>query len=403
MKCDRFFGEICLFAFAGTILFSHTAFAESIAEQNVQSRETGLEPNAVPGWESYPSRVVIMAHAGGAYAAPENTLASFRRAREAGANGLETDVRMTKDRCLVLHHDDSIELTSDGEGKISEMTLEELKALDFGAWFSPEYEGERIPTLEECLEEAEELGFEVVNLELKAVSSNPADGEISEDNQIYVQETADAVLQSGFADHVMVTSFDRVLLKAMKEYAPDIPAGIVTIPDMTFLSMFDLTQFIPADKPLQDFEADDVKHFPEMLLSILKGFGANGGTPEETLLELVHGIAAATPPGTTYNELIELLAEEADVAAYVKNLDFPTDYVICHYDSLSEELMEEMHKENIQVMAWTPDKEYDLKKVLALFPDGVVTNRPETAVEILTKSEAELESKAESTETNTGQ
>jgi len=389
MKLDSIIGKILLAAFAGTVLFSHTAFAESDAPQNDQVHQTESEPETAPGEGLSPSRVVIMAHAGGAYAAPENTLAAFRRAREAGATGLEMDVRMTKDRCLVLHHDDSINSTSNGEGKISDMTLEELKTFDFGSWFSPEFEGERIPTLEECLEEAEELGFEVVNLELKAVASNPADGEISEDNRVYVQETADTILQSGFADHVIVTSFDRVLLKAIKEYAPDIPAGIITIPDMTFLTMVDLTQLIPADKPLQDFEAEDVKNFPEMLLTILKGFGAQGGTPEETLLELVHGVAAAVPPGTSYNELKGMLAEETDLAAFMDKLVFPTEYLICHYNTLTEELLEEMHNEDIRVFAWTPDKEYDLKKVLALSPDGVVTNHPETALEIMNLSGAE--------------
>ena len=117
-------------------------------------------------------KTMIQAHAGASQLAPENTLAAFRAAKAAGADGFETDVRMTKDQCLVINHDDSIDLTSDGQGNISDMTLAELKQLDFGAWFGPEFEGERILTLEECLSAAKDLDFEIVNLELKPVVIN---------------------------------------------------------------------------------------------------------------------------------------------------------------------------------------------------------------------------------------
>ena len=92
---------------------------------------------------------VIQAHAGASSIAPENTLSAFLAAKEAGVDGIETDVRMTKDRQLVLRHDDAIDTTSNGHGNISDMTLEELKAFDFGLWYSPDYAGETILTLEE--------------------------------------------------------------------------------------------------------------------------------------------------------------------------------------------------------------------------------------------------------------
>ena len=129
-------------------------------------------------------KTMIQAHAGASQLAPENTLAAFRAAKAAGADGFETDVRMTKDQCLVIHHDDSIDLTSDGQGNISDMTLAELKQLDFGAWFGPEFEGERILTLEECLSAAKDLDFEIVNLELKPVVINSEDGEPAADGTL---------------------------------------------------------------------------------------------------------------------------------------------------------------------------------------------------------------------------
>jgi len=94
----------------------------------------------------------IIGHRGSCADRPENTLASYRRAIEAGANVGETDVRTTKDGALVLSHDADIGRTSDGKGLIPDLTLLELKKLDFGSKFDAKYKGERIPTLRELLE-----------------------------------------------------------------------------------------------------------------------------------------------------------------------------------------------------------------------------------------------------------
>jgi glycerophosphoryl diester phosphodiesterase len=94
----------------------------------------------------------IIGHRGSCANRPENTLASYRRAIEAGANVGETDVRTTKDGALVCSHDAEISRMSDGKGLIAELTLAELKKLDFGSKFDPKYKDERIPTLREVLE-----------------------------------------------------------------------------------------------------------------------------------------------------------------------------------------------------------------------------------------------------------
>src|SRR5271156_4587031 len=94
----------------------------------------------------------IIGHRGSCADRPENTLASYRRAIEVGATVAECDVRTTKDGVLVSSHDADIHRTSNGKGTIRAMTLAELKKLDFGSWFDPKYQGERIPTLREILE-----------------------------------------------------------------------------------------------------------------------------------------------------------------------------------------------------------------------------------------------------------
>ncbi len=90
----------------------------------------------------------IVAHRGLAHEAPENTLANFRACLELRL-GFEFDVQRTRDGHLVCLHDDTVNRTTDGEGKVSELTLAELQKLDAGCWFSKEFAGERIPTVDE--------------------------------------------------------------------------------------------------------------------------------------------------------------------------------------------------------------------------------------------------------------
>jgi len=94
----------------------------------------------------------IIGHRGSCADRPENTLASYRRAIEAGATVAECDVRTTKDGFLVSSHDPHVDRTSNGTGVIAEMTLAELKKLDFGSRFDPKFKDERMPTLREILE-----------------------------------------------------------------------------------------------------------------------------------------------------------------------------------------------------------------------------------------------------------
>jgi len=92
----------------------------------------------------------VVGHRGLIFQAPENTLAGF----EACMNlrlGLELDIQRTKDGVLVLMHDSEVNRTTNGKGKVSEITLAELKKLDAGSWFDIRFKGEKVPTLEEFL------------------------------------------------------------------------------------------------------------------------------------------------------------------------------------------------------------------------------------------------------------
>ncbi len=330
--------------------------------------------------ESAAPSVLIQAHRGASYLAPENTLSAFRAAYALGADGIETDIRMTRDRQLVLRHEDAIDLTSSGHGNISEMTLEELKRLDFGAWYGEEFAGETIPSFDEFLEAAKEWDFQVLNLEMKPLAS---------DTRLFVQLTADAILRSGLGDKVTVSSFDARLLKEMKRYAPSIPVALLTVPNLSAISLFRLSDYFPQEKPLSEYTLDDVKKVPAAVSVILRGFGAKGNTPAGIVLDVIKGVAAVVPEGSSWTDAEQLIREQANLIKYVDSLDFQIDYLNCHYSTLTGKLIAAMHERGIGVNVWTPDTERDLEKVLALKPDGIITNQPENALRIRDQKERE--------------
>lgn len=109
---------------------------------------------------------VIIAHRGASKQAPENTMAAFRRALELKAGGLELDVHLSSDGHIVVVHDEKVDRTSNGTGLVRDKTLDELKSLDFGSWFSQDFKNERIPELKEVLELVKDWDG-LLNIEIK--------------------------------------------------------------------------------------------------------------------------------------------------------------------------------------------------------------------------------------------
>src|SRR5688572_27681096 len=95
-----------------------------------------------------PARPALIGHRGLLRDAPENTLATFAACIELGV-GFELDVRRTKDGHLIVLHDATVDRTTDGQGKVADLTLDDLRKLDAGRWFDPIFAGQRVPTLEE--------------------------------------------------------------------------------------------------------------------------------------------------------------------------------------------------------------------------------------------------------------
>ena len=108
--------------------------------------------------------VEIQAHRGASYDAPENTLVSAKLAWKNRADAVELDIRPTKDNGLVVIHDADTKRTTGVAGKIEEMTLAQIQALDAGSWKGAKFAGEKIPTFDEFLAIIPEGGKLLVEL-----------------------------------------------------------------------------------------------------------------------------------------------------------------------------------------------------------------------------------------------
>ena len=167
------------------------------------------------------NEVKVIAHRGANKYAPQNTIPAFARAIELGADGFETDVHVTKDGIPVLCHNYTGQDTSNGIGTISSYTLEDLKKLDFGSYFSSVYAGTQIPTLDEFLELVASSDIEVMNIELK----KPKEKESG-----IVDKTIRAVKAHGLFNRLLISSFDPMLLTEAKKIDPRCQTGFLYSP-----------------------------------------------------------------------------------------------------------------------------------------------------------------------------
>ncbi|HST06453.1 MAG TPA: glycerophosphodiester phosphodiesterase family protein [Chloroflexia bacterium] len=164
---------------------------------------------------------MLIAHRGGSLEAPENTLASFRHAISVGARYVELDVQMSEDGVLVVIHDDTVDRTTNGTGPVRDYTYTELKKLDAGSHFAPEYSGETIPTLREVLELCAGAGVGVV-IEIKSPHLYP--GMVEKTVALLAEMKA-----QGARDYWCI-SFDHASIRQVRALDPDVPLGYLYEP-----------------------------------------------------------------------------------------------------------------------------------------------------------------------------
>ncbi|OGP71828.1 MAG: hypothetical protein A2Z73_07300 [Deltaproteobacteria bacterium RBG_13_60_28] len=150
--------------------------------------------------------VNIIGHRGAAAEEPENTLRGFKRALDVGAAGVELDVHLTRDGWLAVIHDETLERTTNGRGRVRDFTLAELQKLDAG-------QREHIPALEEVVELVQGRGLLLV--ELKKPDAAPVMLRLCRERRLF--------------EDVLVISFWHPAIKAIKEEEPRVQTGVLMV------------------------------------------------------------------------------------------------------------------------------------------------------------------------------
>lgn len=162
---------------------------------------------------------LIIAHRGASAVAPENTLAAFKLAHQAGADGIELDVMLSKDNQLVIMHDDTVDRTTNGSGRVRDMTYAELKELDVGSHFSADFVGEKIPLLTQVYEL---LGKKLlINVELKNYAT-PFDD--------LTAKVIELTEKFNLVDSIILSSFNPINLSKARRINRNIRLGLLTAP-----------------------------------------------------------------------------------------------------------------------------------------------------------------------------
>jgi len=156
---------------------------------------------------------MVCAHRGNSAYFPENTLVALRSGCDIGVPMAEIDVHRTADGPIVVMHDHAVDRTTNGSGAIAEMNLEQIRALDAGSWMSPDFAGEKVPTLAEVLDLCRERGM-FLCIEIKQDGIAP--------------DVARVIDECRMADDVIVISFSFDTVVAMRELRPAIAAGWLT-------------------------------------------------------------------------------------------------------------------------------------------------------------------------------
>jgi len=163
-------------------------------------------------------RPVVFAHRGASAHAPENTIPSFELALTQGADAIELDAKLTSDGQIVVFHDATIDRTTEGTGRLAQKTLAELRSLDAGSFFSDQFRGTKIPTLEEVFEAVGKKIF--INVELTNYAT-PRDA--------LVEKVCALVRKHGLEKSVIFSSFFASNLRQAQRFLPDVPRGLLAL------------------------------------------------------------------------------------------------------------------------------------------------------------------------------
>jgi len=178
---------------------------------------------------------LIIAHRGSSTHAPENTLAAFVLAADQGADAIELDVTLTRDGQVVVIHDDTLERTTNGHGRVDQLLYAEVTQYDAGVKFNGKFTGECVPLLSQVFEA---VGQRVlINVELKSTTVRSTGLEA---------KVIDLIRQHGLIERVIISSFNPLALITVKRAEPRLACGLLYSPDEPiYLSRAWLAPLIP--------------------------------------------------------------------------------------------------------------------------------------------------------------
>lgn len=158
------------------------------------------------------------AHRGFSGKYPENTMLAFKKAIEAGADGIELDVQLTKDGEVVIIHDETIDRTTNGKGLVVEYTYEELAKFDASYIFIDKYGFNKIPTLREYFELVKDFDI-VTNIELKTGINE----------YLGIEEKVwELIKEYKLEERIIISSFNHFSVMRMKKIAPNLKYGFLS-------------------------------------------------------------------------------------------------------------------------------------------------------------------------------
>lgn len=167
---------------------------------------------------------IILAHRGDLAHAPENTIPSFSQAIQKGADGVELDAKLTADGHVIVIHDSTVDRTTNGKGKVTSFTLDEIRKLDAGSWFDAKFANTKVPLLEEVFEVVGK--DKLINIELTNYST-PKDG--------LTQKVCELIKKHNNQAQIIFSSFFASNLKFAEQILPEIPRGLLSMPGLVGL------------------------------------------------------------------------------------------------------------------------------------------------------------------------
>lgn len=276
---------------------------------------------SAPHWTV--GRRVVLAHRGASADAPENTLPAFAMAELQGADALEIDVRLTADRVVVVHHDETTDRLTNGRAPVRAVTLEGLRRFDAGYRFTLDGgrsfpfrgRGIGIPTLAELFAAHPTIG---VNVDLK------------DHDEEMARAAVETVHRASAAGRTLLTSFDAGVLAAVRRLDPGLTTGLARLEVRRFFLAYWAGRCVPG-RP-----ASRTGHR-------LRDAGALPASARALQVPPRHGVLP--------------LVEAGSVAA--------------------------AHAAGLAVHVWTIDEPREMQRLLAAGVDGIVSNRPGVAREVV--------------------